>query len=338
MRRKKMRTFEPIKIKDMKVDNRIGVAPMCTFLCEAKDGVANDFHFAHYANLALGQPGFIIQEATTVNEQGYISDYCLGIYKPRQKEALTHLVALVHRYNTKIGIQLNHAGNKSKRQGITKIGPMEDSNVVGASNEDIKKIVDDFAAAAKTARNIGYDFIEIHSAHGYLINQFLSPLTNQRSDEYGQDRFLLLEEISKAVLHEFEGPVFVRISGEEYDENGNSIEDLIEVSKKLEQLKISLINVSSGGFVNMPFEPYPLYQVKLATAIKEHVSIPVATAGLIQTHDEISSIIDQDKADIVLLGRKLLEDPYFVMKWKYKLGLIEEGDVKNYMYRALKTL
>ncbi len=333
-----MKTFEPMKIKDMKIDNRVGVAPMCTFLCEAKDGVANDFHFAHYANLALGQPGFIIQEATAINEQGYISDFCLGIYKPRQKEALTHLVDLVHRYHTKIGIQLNHAGKKSKHHGITKIGPSKDEDVVEASIEDINKIINDFAAAAKTARNIGYDFIEVHGAHGYLINQFLSPLTNQRTDIYGQNRFLFLEEIVKAVIHEFDGPVFVRISGEEYDENGNHIEDLIEVSKKLEALKVSLINVSSGGFVNMPFEPYPLYQVNLATAIKEQVSIPVATAGLIQTYEDIASIIDQDKADIVLLGRKLLEDPYFILKWKYKVGLIKEEDIKNYMYRALKTL
>ena len=116
--------FKPIIIGGMTVLNRVGVAPMCTYLCEKRDGVANAFHHTHYTNLALGQPGFIIQEATAVNEFGYISDHCLGIFNPRQKEALTHMVSLVHRYGTKIGIQLAHAGNKSKRTNTPKMGPM----------------------------------------------------------------------------------------------------------------------------------------------------------------------------------------------------------------------
>lgn len=333
-----MKTFEPMVIKGMKIENRIGVAPMCTYLCDAKDGVANDYHFAHYANLALGAPGLIIQEATSINDQGYISDHCLGIYKPRQKEALTHLVDLVHRYGTKIGIQLNHAGNKSKRSNITKIGPMEMSDVHQANHDEIKKIIDDFAAAAKAARNIGYDFVEVHSAHGYLLNQFLSPITNQRTDEYGQDRFLLLKEVVQAVMHEFGGPVFVRISGDEYSEQGNGIQQMIETSIKLEALNVALINVSSGGFVDMPFKPFPMYQVKLATRIKEHVSIPVATAGLIRTSENIASILDNDLADVVLLGRKLLEDPYFILKWKYKVGLVGPQDTTRYLFRALESL
>jgi NADPH2 dehydrogenase len=333
-----MKTFEPVQIQKMKIDNRVGVAPMCTFLCDTKDGVANEFHMVHYCNLALGQPGMIIQEATSINDQGYISDHCLGIYKPRQKEALTKLVELVHRYPSKIGIQLNHAGKKSKHSNITKIGPMDEEGVVGASQDEIKKIVDDFAAAAKSARNIGYDFVEIHAAHGYLINQFLSPVTNQRHDEYGQDRFLLLKEVIMVVKHEFDGPISVRISADEYEEGGNTIEDSIEIAKKCEQLGISMMNISSGAFAGVPFDPYPLYQVKLAQAIKQHVSIPVATAGLISTIEEIEGIVSKDEADIVLLGRKLLVDPYFVLKEKYKQGLILEGDVSNYLYRGLTTL
>lgn len=333
-----MKTFEPLQIQKMKIDNRIGVAPMCTYLCDSKDGVANEFHVVHYCNLALGQPGMIIQEATSINDQGYISDHCLGIYKPRQKEELAKLVASVHRFQSKIGVQLNHAGRKSKHSNITKVGPMDEADVVGLNHDDIKKIVDDFAAAAKSARNIGYDFVEIHAAHGYLINQFLSPITNQRLDEYGQDRFLFLHEVIKAVRHEFDGPVSVRISAEEYSEKGNGIEQSIETAKKCEQLGISMINVSSGGTVGIPFDPYPLYQVKLAQAIKEHVTIPVATAGLITTMDEIEGILNNNQADIVLLGRKLLLDPYFVLKEKYKRGLVEAGKVSHYMLRGLQTL
>ena len=333
-----MKAFEPIQIHKMKIDNKIGVAPMCTYLCDSKDGVANEFHMVHYSNLALGQPGIIIQEATSINDQGYISDFCLGIYRPRQKEELTKLVAMIHRYQSKIGVQLNHAGKKSKRSNITKIGPMDEEGVVGASQEEIKKIIDEFAAAAKSARNIGYDFVEIHAAHGYLINQFLSPITNQRTDEYGQDRFLLLKEVIMVVKHEFDGPVSVRISADEYEANGNTIEDSIITAKKCEQLGVSMMNISSGAFAGTPFDPYPLYQVKLAQAIKEAISIPVATAGLISTIEEIEGILNNDQADIILLGRKLLIDPYFVLKEKYKAGLILQGDVNNYMYRGLKTL
>lgn len=333
-----MKVFEPIHMHKMKLDNRVGVAPMCTFLCDSKDGVANEFHMVHYANLAVGQPGMIIQEATSINDQGYISDYCLGIYKPRQKEELAKLVNLVHRYNSKIGIQLNHAGKKSKRSNITKVGPMDEDEVVGLSQAEIKKIVDEFAAAAKSARNIGYDFVEIHGAHGYLINQFLSPVSNQRLDEYGQDRFLLLKEVIMVVKHEFDGPISVRISADEYEENGNSIEQSMDIAKKCEQLGVSMMNISSGAFAGIPFDPYPLYQVKLAQAIKDVISIPVATAGLISTIEEIEGILANEQADIVLLGRKLLIDPYFVLKEKYKAGLISEGDTSNYVFRGLKTL
>lgn len=332
-----MKSLSKMHIKQMEIDSHIGIAPMCTYLCDTKDGVANEFHFTHYGNLALGNPGFIIQEATSINDQGYISDHCLGIYKPRQKEALAHLVDFVHKYNTKIGVQLNHAGIKSRRSNITKVGPSAIEDAAQLSEQEIIDIVNDFAAAAKSARNIGYDFIEVHSAHGYLLNQFLSPLTNKRQDRYGQDRFLLLKEVVLAVQHEFDGPIFVRISADEYNKDGNGIEQSIETSKKLEQLGVSLINVSSGAFDGIPFDPYPLYQVKLAKAIKENSSTLVATAGLITTIDEIEEIITSQQADVVLLGRKALVDPYFVVKEKYKHGLIQKEDVKNYMYRGLLT-
>ena len=332
-----MKAFEKFMVNRMEVDNHVGIAPMCTYLCDTKDGVANMFHFSHYNNLALGQPGFIIQEATAVNEKGYISENCLGIYNPRQKEALTNLVEGVHQYKTKIGIQLNHAGRKSKLN-IIKDGAIDEEHVQGLSEAGILKIVDDFAAAAKSARHCGYDFIEIHGAHGYLVNQFLSPITNKRSDAYGQDRFLFLEQILKAVKHEFEGPIFVRISADEYHPEGNTIKESIELAKKLESLGVALINVSSGGFVDIPFEPYPLYQVPFAEAIRAQVSIPVATAGLISTMEAIETILDKQQADVILLGRKALLDPYFMLKEKYKHGLIQQDDIESYLYRALKTL
>ena len=263
-----IKTFEPLEIGGMSIKNRVGVAPMCTYLCEKKDGVANDFHFMHYTNLALGQPGLLIQEATAINEFGYISDHCLGIFNPRQKEALTHLVSLVHRFDTKFGIQLAHAGNKAKRSHTPKYGPMSMDDVIGMSHTDIDRFVQDFANAAKAARACGYDFVEIHGAHGYLINQFLSPLSNQRDDEYGQDRTLFLKKVTQAVVKAFEGPVFIRLSGDEYDPNGNSVEDIQKIGALCLNLGVCLLNISSGGFANIP-SIGPLYQVHLADQMKK---------------------------------------------------------------------
>lgn len=332
-----IKTFEPLELGGMSLKNRVGVAPMCTYLCEKKDGVANDFHFMHYSNLALGQPGLIIQEATAINEFGYISDHCLGIFNPRQKEALTHLVSLVHRFETKFGIQLAHAGNKAKRSQAPKYGPMNLDHVIGMSHADIERFVQDFANAAKAARACGYDFVEIHGAHGYLINQFLSPLTNQRSDEYGQDRTLFLKNVTQAVVKAFEGPVFIRLSGDEYDLNGNSVEDIQKIGTLCLNLGVSLLNVSSGGFANNPTIK-PLYQVHLADEMKKATQGLVATAGLITETEQITNIIDSNQSDIVLLGRKFLQDPYFLLQWRYKLGILEEKDVFAYMYRGLKSL
>lgn len=332
-----IKTFEPLDIAGMQIKNRVGVAPMCTYLCEKKDGVANDFHFTHYTNLALGQPGLIIQEATAVNEFGYISDNCLGIFNPRQKEALTHLVSLVHRYNTKFGIQLAHAGNKSRRSNTLRFGPMTTDDVVGMSQIEIDRFIQDFSNAAKAARACGYDFVEIHGAHGYLINQFLSPLTNQRDDEYGQDRTLFLKQVTQAVVKAFEGPVFIRLSGDEYDPMGNSVEDIQKIGALCLSLGVCLLNISSGGFANIPHIG-PLYQVHLATQMKQATQGLVATAGLITEAEQVAQIIDSGQSDIVLLGRKFLQDPYFLLKWKYKEGLVQEKDVFAYVYRGLRSL
>lgn len=333
-----MKTFEPLTFKKMTIANRIGVAPMCTYMCKKKDGVAEDFHLAHYTTFALGQPGFIIQEATAVNENGYISDYDLGIYHPRQREALKHIVESVHAHNVKMGVQLAHAGAKSKRSNVRIVAPSAVDGAEEMSVQDIEKVIFDFEAAAKWARIIGYDFVEVHGAHGYLINQFLSPLTNHRTDEYGEDKQLLLKKVVTVVLKEFDGPVFVRLSGTEYHEDGRTIEDTQETVKMLAKMGVSVINMSSGGVVAANIPLGPKYQVPLATAAKQVCSIPVATAGLITEREHIRSIIDNEEADLVLLGRLALRDPFFILKWKYEENLLSKEDVPNYMYRSLQAM
>lgn len=333
-----MKVFKPLKINEMEVENRVGVAPMCTYLSDKKDGVANELHLAHYTTLASGLPGLIIQEATAINDQGYISDYCLGIYHPRQKEALSNLVHTVHRFPVKFGIQLNHAGGKSARSNVVKVGPSQKDDIKEASVEEIEKIIRDFESAAKAARVIGYDFIEIHAAHGYLLNQFLSPITNKRQDEYGKDKALLLTKVIEGVKKEFTGPIFVRISAVEYAKDGNTLEDSVKLAKLLKSLGVDLINVSSGGFGSLPFEAYPLFQVPYATEIKNQAHIKVATAGIITKESEVASIIEQQQADIVLLAREFLRNPFFLLKWKYQAGLLKEEDTSKFMIRALKGM
>lgn len=333
------KVFEPMAFKRMKIANRVGVAPMCTYMCLKKDGTAEDFHLTHYTTFAMGHPGFIIQEATSVNESGYISDYCLGIHQPRQREALKRVIDSVHGYPVKFGIQLNHAGAKSMKAGCRKISASAlVEGVEEATLADINKVVSDFESAAKWARQLGYDFVEVHSAHGYLINQFLSPLTNKRTDAYGKDKGLLLQQVVEAVLKEFEGPVFVRLSGDEYAEGGRHIEDTMETVKRLDRLGVSLINMSSGGVASVAMNLYPMYQVHLATQAKTVTGLPLATAGLITEREQIADIIDNEKADVVLLGRLITRDPFFLMKWMYDLGLITKENTPNYLYRSLSAM
>jgi len=333
-----MKVFNPLTIKEMVIANRVGVAPMCTYMCKTEDGVAGDFHLAHYTTFAMGQPGLIIQEATTVNRDGYISPHCLGIYTEDQKAALRKVVHSVHQFPTKIGIQLNHAGAKTKRKDRrTLSASANEQGVEEASIADIQKIVADFKMAALSAQDIGYDFVEIHGAHGYLINQFLSPLTNHRQDEYGKNRHLLLQQVVESVKEVFTGPVFVRLSGDEYHPDGNHLVDTQKTAILLKQLGVDLVNVSSGGVVITTIEPYPLYQVHLASGVKEAASIPVATAGLITQRAQITSIIENHQADIVLCGRLLARDPFFLLKWRSDLDLLVQEDVPIHLWRSIKA-
>ncbi|MEG0958993.1 MAG: tRNA-dihydrouridine synthase [Erysipelotrichaceae bacterium] len=328
-----MKVFEKNKMGTLELENRIGVPPMCTYLCRTQDGVASDDHIAHYTTLAKGKPAFIIQEATAVNAFGYIDNQCLGIYTPRQKEALKRIVDQVHAQGVKFGIQLNHAGMKNQF-GNQKYSAMSQSDVVGLNIEQIDQIIKDFEYAAISARDLKYDFIEIHAAHGYLINQFLSPLTNQRSDEY-QNRMLLLKRICEACIRSFEGTLIVRLSVEEYEEAGLHKEDFVSIVKELEAIGVHAISVSSGGLNKSQINSYPLYQIPLATYIKQQVNIPVMGVGLITSEEEIEDILNKEQCDIVLLGRKLVRDPYFLLKWKDRLNELKMEDIGEVLYRSI---
>lgn len=335
-----MKLFTPIKFRNIELKNRIVMSPMCMY--SAEDGVANDFHFVHYGSRAQGGVGLIITEATAVEPRGRITNKCLGIWNDEQALALKKIVDFVHENSdSKIGIQLAHAGRKGSistetnrqldlEEGWETIAPspipFHHSERIPheLSVEEIKELVEDFRKAAKRAVDAGFEVIEIHGAHGYLIHQFLSPLSNTRTDEYGgnpENRARFLMEIVDAVNSEITENValFVRISGTEYAENGWNVNDSAELAKVLKTKNVDLIDVSSGGNINGVTIPLsPGYQVPLAEDVKKIAEIDTAAVGLITTAEQAEEILESGQADLIFLAREILRNPYFAVQAAWK--------------------
>ncbi len=313
---------EPFQLKNLTLNNRLVMPPMCMY--QAKDGFANNFHFTHYTNAAFGKVGLIIQEASGVTSGGRITDYCLGIWDDTFIPTLKEIVDEVHRNGSKMGIQLIHAGRKSEVSEQRHVAPSAErhSNRYPVPEElsiaEIKEIISAFGKAAVRATTIGYDVIEIHGAHGYLIHQFMSPLSNHRTDEYGgstenRGRFLreIVDEIRK--YWPLNKVLQVRVSASDYDPEGL---DEVEVGNLLEPIKdkIDLVHVSSGGNVNRHIPLKPGYQVDFANYLKHRLNLPVIAVGLITDIDQAESILQEDKADLVALGRELLRNPFWMFE------------------------
>jgi NADPH2 dehydrogenase len=316
--------FTPFKIKEMELKNRVVMAPMCMYSADT-DGYAKDWHFTHYATRAVGGVGLIILEATAVEARGRISEHDLGIWNEEQVEGLKRIVDLCKAQGAKVGIQLGHAGRKSEAMSEPNIGPSaiaysDQYRVpVEMTKEDIKNVVGAFKEAARRADLAGFDTIELHGAHGYLINQFLSPLTNKRTDEYGgnvENRSRFLKEILQAVKTVWpkEKPIIFRVSAEEYAEEGNHDVEVANIIKALKEEGLDLINVSSGGVVNVAPKAYPGYQVKFAETIKQITGLPVMAGGLIASPSMAEEIVHNDRADLIFLGRELLRNPYWCLQ------------------------
>lgn len=330
--------FEESKLGNIAIKNRLAVAPMCTCMVENGDGIANDFHLAHYTSYAIGQVGFITQEATAVSPEGVITTSDLGIYNNEQEIGLSLIVDSVHRYNGVIGIQLNHAGAKARIEQTTyapSAVAFDNMKMPQAmSIEDIDRVINDFKAAAERCARIGYDFIEIHGAHGYLINQFISPITNLRKDQYGEDRMLFLMNIIRAVKSVFKKEILVRLSVKDYHDLGLDVEDYIPIVKQLEAEGIAMISISTGGVVaNVDYETYPCYQVPYAIELKKHINIPIGVAGLINTIDDVNHTLTNN-IDYVLIGRKALRNPYFALEFANENKCISQVDLPLYLKRG----
>ncbi|WP_322487287.1 NADH:flavin oxidoreductase/NADH oxidase [Chloroflexus sp.] len=336
--------FTPLTIGSVTLRNRIGMSPMCQY--SAIDGFPTDWHLMHLGARAAGGVGLIILEATAVSPEGRISPFDLGIWSDEHIAALSRIVKLIESLGAVAGIQLAHAGRKASVNRPWEGGkPIAPANggwpVVGPTAEPfapgyptpipldaagIAKVVADFATATKRARAAGFRWIEIHAAHGYLLHNFLSPLGNDRNDEYGGDlrgRARLLCEVTAAVRAEWPSdlPLAVRLSCSDWTPEGLTIADTVEVARMLREQGVDLIDCSSGGIA--PGIPIPVregYQVPFAAQIRREANIATAAVGLITRAEHADAIIRNGDADLVLLGRELLRDPHWPLRAARALG------------------
>lgn len=297
-----------------------------------EDGMVEDFHLTHYVSRAVGQVGLIIQEATAVSPEGRISPRDLGIWSDEHLEGLSRLTELIKSYGAKTGIQLAHAGRKAVVEGeilAPSAIPFNDKMKTpkAMTLEEIKSTIAAFKDGAHRAKEAGFDVIEIHAAHGYLINEFLSPLTNRRQDEYGgsaENRYRFLREVIDAVKDVWTGPLFVRVSASDYHEEGLHIEDYVLFAKWMKEQAVDLIDVSSGAVVPAQIHAFPGYQVPFAEKIKHGAHIPTGAVGLITTGIQAEEILQNNRADLIFIARELLRDPYFPRTAAQELGVTIE--------------
>lgn len=325
--------FSPLQIKNIAFKNRIVISPMCQY--SAKDGFANDWHLVHLGSRASGGAGLIIQEATAVSPEARISPEDLGLWEDEHIEKLQVINRFIVSQNAVPGIQLAHAGRKASaaapweggrkldidQGGWDTVAPSaiayheNEKTPIALDKAGIEKVITDFKAATKRAVQAGFQVLEIHSAHGYLLHQFLSPLSNFRTDEYGgnfENRTRLVLELVEVVQSEWPEnlPLFVRISATDWAQGGWNIEESVQLSKILKEKGVDLIDVSSGGLVSYQQIPLgPNYQVPFAERIKKETGIMTGAVGLITESGQAEEIIATAKADLVLFARESLRNP-----------------------------
>lgn len=340
------RLFEPITLREKTFRNRIWLAPMCQYSCES-DGLVNSWHRQHLVSRAVGGFGLILTEASAVAPEGRISPQDAGIWNDAQRDAWKPIVDEVHAHGAGIGIQLAHAGRKASTYrgfpgeqtgpvasgdgGWTPVGPspvafegLLDPHALTAA--DIDGVVDAFADAARRADKAGFDVVEIHAAHGYLLHEFLSPASNHRADEYGgslENRSRLLLRVAKTVREVWpaEKPVFTRISATDWNATGWDVSAATEVAAMLREVGVDLVDVSSGGNVLADIPAEANYQVPFADAVRSGASVATGAVGLITAPAQAEAVLTEGKADAVLLGRVALREPSWPLRAASELGV-----------------
>jgi 2,4-dienoyl-CoA reductase-like NADH-dependent reductase (Old Yellow Enzyme family) len=336
--------FSPLSIKNINLRNRIAVSPMCQY--SAINGFANDWHLVHLGSRAAGGAGLVIMEATAVVPEGRITPGDTGIWNDEFIPSLKRVVDFIHLQGSVAAIQLAHAGRKAScavpHEGGKQLGSEHGGwNTVAPSaipfregdrapeeltTGGIRNIISSFKAAADRAKAAGFKIIEIHSAHGYLLQEFLSPLSNKRNDEYGgtfENRIRLLKQVVEAVktVWPSQNPLFVRISSTDWTEGGWTIEESVKLAYILKEMGVDLIDCSSGGNVFDAIIPFtPGYQVPFSEAVRK-TGILTGAVGLITDAVQAETILAEEKADLILSGREMLRNPYFPMKAAKELGV-----------------
>ena len=336
--------FDPLKLRSVDLANRIGVSPMCEY--SSTDGLANDWHLVHLGSRAVGGAGLVLTEAAAVTAEGRISPQDLGVWSDDHVAPLARIVTFIHGQGSVAGMQLAHAGRKGSTarpwEGRQTVTPDEGGwQPVGPTNEpfvddypvpralatgEIPGVVGAFADAARRALDAGFQILEIHAAHGYLIHQFLSPLSNTRTDEYGgsyDGRVRLCLEVVDAVRRVWPDrlPLFVRISATDWVEDGWDLEQSVELARRVKTRGVDLIDCSSGGAAPQAAIPIgPGYQTPFAARIRREAQIATAAVGLITSPAQADQIIRTGEADCVLLAREILRDPYWPLHAAQALG------------------
>ena len=350
--------FSPITLREITVRNRVWVSPMCEY--SAVEGVPNDWHLVHLGSFARGRVGLVFTEATAVSPEGRISPADTGIWNDEQQQAWARIVAFVHGQGATAGMQLAHAGRKASSKppwegrgfvtdedgGWVPVAPsavafpgLREPAALDAVG--IAGVVADFGDAAERAVAAGFDVLELHAAHGYLLHEFLSPLSNQRDDEYGgsfENRARLLMEAVAEVRRRVAAPLVVRISATDWVEDGWTADDSVRLASLLRDAGVDLVDVSSGGNAPADIPVEPGYQVPFARRLRAEAGIPTGAVGLITEPKQAEEIVADGSADVVLLARALLRDPHWALRAAHDLG-VEVGQgidwPKQYLRAAL---
>ena len=339
----------PARLRSLEIRNRVWLAPMCQYMVEAEDGIPTDWHLVHLGARASGGFGLLITEATAISPEGRISPQDTGLWNDEQVAAWRRITSFCQGQGAKIAVQLAHAGRKAstwpalprfrRRRGTVPefasgwraVGPTSDpfpglDAPDALSREDIAGVVEDFVAAARRAEQAGFDAVELHFAHGYLVHEFLSPLVNTRDDEYGgagPGRRRLALEIASAVREQWPAgrPLIVRLSATDWIDGGWDIEQSLELARELEGVGVDALHVSTGGAVIADIAVGPVYQVGFARTLRDAVSMPVAAVGLITEPIGAQTVLERGDADFVALGRAALREPSWPQRAAHELGV-----------------